>query len=372
MFTKLFLFLKKVDWILFFLAFLLVAIGLVIQYSLILNSGEANFSPFYKQLVAFAIALVLFFFLSYFDFRWFRNYAYFLYFISVILLVGILFFGQNFRGTQGWFALGPISFQPVEIIKIFLIIFLAKFFSTYLKKTAELNFTKVAASALFVFILFTLVVLQPDLGSALILFGIWFLLFLLIDKKRLHILFIILLIIILSISAWFFLLKDFQKDRVLTFLSPGRDPLGVGYQVNQSIIAIGSGKLFGRGLGLGPQSQLRFLPDSSTDFIFSVIAEEFGLLGVTVVLALFLLLLWRIKSYIKIAYSNFSLLLIIGFLGLIFLQVFINIGMNTGLLPVTGIPLPFVSYGNSSLIAFFVALGIIESIKTHRVKGGEV
>ena len=368
MLQKATIFFKKIDWILFLLVILLIAIGLVTQYSLVLNSELSDFSQLYKQLAALVIGLALFFLLSYFDFRWFRNYANILYFVSVALLLGILFFGQNFRGTQGWFSFGPVSFQPVEIVKFFLIVFLAKFFSDCLKKTNSINFTNIIFSVLFVAILFILVILQPDLGSALILFGIWFLMFLVVAKKRLHVAVIILSAAVMSVFAWLFFLKDDQQDRILSFINPGRDPLGIGYQVSQSIIAIGSGRFFGRGLGLGPQSQLRFLPDASTDFIFSVIAEEFGFLGACLVLVLFALLLWRIMSYVKIVYSDFSLLLIIGFLSLIFLQVFVNIGMNIGLLPVTGIPLPLVSYGNSSLIAFFVILGVLESIKVHRVK----
>ncbi|NQU77089.1 rod shape-determining protein RodA [Candidatus Falkowbacteria bacterium] len=371
MFPKITNFLKHFDWILFLLAFLLVVIGLVFQYSLILNSQAVDFSPFYKQLIAFGLALVLFFSLSYFDFRWFRNYAYLFYALSIISLALLPFFGQALRGTRGWFIFGPISFQPVELAKIFVIIFLAKFFSDRLKKTPVIPFKKIILSCFFVLIPFVLVILQPDLGSGLLLFGVWFLLFFVVNKKRRHLFIIILLMIAVSVSAWFFLLENYQKERVLTFLSPARDPLGVGYQVNQSIIAAGSGKIFGRGLGLGPQSQLRFLPDSSTDFIFSVVAEEFGFFGVVIVIGLFFLLLWRIVSYSKIAYSNFSSLLILGILALVFLQVFVNIGMNIGLFPVAGIPLPFLSYGNSSLVAFFIALGILESIKVHKVKSSE-
>lgn len=371
MFTRLTNFFKKIDWILFSLSFLLVLIGLVIQYCLILNSQTADFSPIYKQLSGFGIALVLFFILGYFDFRWFKNYAHVLYIISFLLLLGLLFFGQSLRGTRGWYILGPISFQPVELIKIFIVIFLAKFFSEKLRKITGPAFSDVITSSLLIAVPFILVILQPDLGSALLLAGIWFLMFFIIAKKKIHILTVLILIIVISVSAWLFLLQDYQKERVLTFIDPGRDPLGIGYQVNQSIIAVGSGRLFGRGLGLGPQSQLRFLPDASTDFIFSVISEEFGFFGVIIVLGLFTLLLWRIASYTKIAYSDFSSLLIIGFLGLIFLQAATNIGMNIGLLPVTGIPLPLVSYGGSSLIAFFIGLGIIQSIRVHRVKTSE-
>lgn len=372
MFPKLAQTLKKIDWILFVVVFLLVAVGLVIQYSLVLNSESGDFSQFYKQLFAFAAGLFLFFIFSCFDYRWFSNFSALLYFFSALLLLGVLFFGQNIRGTQGWYVFGPINFQPVELVKIFLIIFLAAFFSSRLKKNIKLNLLDLASSGFFVFILFTLVILQPDLGSALLLFGVWLIFFLVVSKKRFLFLTAALAIVGFIFLVWSFFLQDYQKDRLLTFINPGRDPLGVGYQVNQSIIAVGSGKFFGRGLGLGPQSQLHFLPDAGTDFIFSVIAEEFGLFGVSIIFILFGLLFWRLFVYTKLAYTDFSLLLIIGFLGLIFLQVFINIGMNIGLLPVTGIPLPFVSYGNSSLIAFFIALGILDSIKIHRVKSRNI
>jgi len=372
MFNRLITFLKKIDWVLFVLAVLLVVIGLVIQYSLILNSATHDFNPFYKQLFAFLIGLALFFIFSYFDFRWFKTYAYPIIVLSFLMLLGLLFFGESLRGTRGWYVLGPVSFQPIELVKIFLVVFLAKFFSSCIRKSHGPRFYDIILSCLTMAVLFTLVILQPDLGSALLLFGTWFLVLLIVAKKKIHVLFFVILIAIISVSAWLFLLKDYQKERVLTFLDSSRDPLGAGYQVNQSIIAVGSGQLLGRGLGLGPQSQLRFLPDSSTDFIFSVIAEEFGFIGVAIVLGLFALLFWRITSYTKIAYSEFSMLLVVGFLGLIFLQTFINIGMNIGLLPVTGVPLPFTSYGNSSLLAFFIGLGILESIRVHRVRPREL
>lgn len=355
---------KRIDWQLFIAAMLLVAVSLVIQYSLGLNNEDRSFSFFRKQLISFGVGLLAFFVMSFFDFRALRNYAYPFYAVGILLLIAVLFFGQTLRGTRGWLVIGPFGFQVVELVKLLVVVALARFWSS-VSFGERPAIKKIIISIFLVFLPVSLILLQPDLGSTLMLFVLWLGLFLLIDRHIPHFVVVLFLFLLAGVLAWFFFLAPYQKDRLLTFIMPGQDPLGVGYQVTQSIIAVGSGKFFGRGLGLGPQSQLRFLPDSNTDFVFSVIAEEFGFLGCLVVFGLYIFLLYRIIKILKLSYDNFSLLLVLGVIIFFYSQIFINIGMNLGIMPVTGIPLPLVSYGGSFLVITLATLGLLESIAVH-------
>jgi rod shape determining protein RodA len=351
---------QQFDWIVWATTLFLVCFGLAAIYSIALSREVPDFFNFKKQIFSLAIGIVLLIIFSSIDYKIFKNYYIIFYILSVLILVAVLVFGRTIRGTTGWFSYGGFSFQPVELVKLFLLIFLAKYFSD---RSRELKrFRYVLASGIFTAILIVLVLLQPDLGSAIILFLAWFGLILIAGIKRSHLLLIVGLGILVMIVSWFFVLQPFQKDRVLTFIDPSRDALGRGYNLTQSIIAVGSGNILGRGLGFGSQSQLRFLPESQTDFIFAVIAEELGLLGVFFVFAFFVILFYKILRNAREINDDFGMFFSLGFLVIIFSQAVINIGMNIGLAPITGITLPFVSYGGSSLIVNLMAVGILESI----------
>jgi len=251
------------------------------------------------------------------------------------------------------------SFQPAEFAKLGLVIFSAWWISKQARRFDRWQF--ILTSGFFTLLLAGIIMLQPDLGSALVLFGIWFGLLFLTGTKKRYIFFLIGVGVAVALFAWFFLFKLYQQERLLTFIDPARDPLGAGYNVTQSIIAIGSGRFLGRGLGFGSQSQLHFLPEAQTDFIFSVIAEELGFVGAFIVLLFYFLLLWRLLVVSKKCTDDFSAYLILGVMLLFFIQIIINIGGSTGFLPVTGVTLPFLSYGGSSLLINFLLLGVAES-----------
>ncbi|MFA6537736.1 MAG: FtsW/RodA/SpoVE family cell cycle protein, partial [Patescibacteria group bacterium] len=219
---------------------------------------------------------------------------------------------------------------------------------------------------LFVLSLVVPVILQPDFGSALVLLGIWFIMLLLTGVKKNILATILLVGVLLSGLAWGAFLQDYQKDRIKVFLNPTADPLGSGYNVTQAIIAIGSGNFWGRGLGFGSQSQLKFIPEAQTDFIFAVIAEELGFLGVAMVFALFGVIFWRLMILAKTASDDFGQFLIIGIMAVLLIHLTVNIGMNLGVMPVMGISLPFVSYGGSFLITCFVLMGLAQSVAVRR------
>lgn len=350
---------RNFDWWLFAFILILVIFGILIIYSVGMNSETAGLTRFYKQIIFAVVGLIVLFIISSVDYRLLNNYAYILYGLGVALLIAVLF-SSPIRGTAGWFNMGFLSFQPVEIAKIFLVIFLARFFS--LQAFSMDKIKNILISGAFTAVYVILVLLQPDLGSALIFIGLWlaFLLLSNVNKKQLLILFLILAIV--AVSSWFIILKDYQKERILTFINPSRDSLKTGYNVIQSITAVGSGQLFGRGLGLGPQSQLNFLPEQEADFIFAVICEELGFFGALLIIVLFTLIFYRIWKIAKNTHDGYTAYLAYGILIIIFIQTVINLGMNIGLMPITGLPLPWISAGGSSLIVNLLLLGLLESI----------
>ncbi|MDD4332875.1 MAG: FtsW/RodA/SpoVE family cell cycle protein [Patescibacteria group bacterium] len=351
---------KNFDWILFFSAILLAALGLVEIYSIALGQENITLINFKKQAFFILLGILLFFTFAFLDYHWLANNNKYLFFIGFFALLGVLIFGNTVRGTRGWFSLGGFNLQPVEFIKIILIIFLAKYFSSSSAKIRPLK--QLIFSGLLSLIFVFLVLLQPDFGSALILVSIWLGMLLIVGFKKKYFLAIILLFVLILIPAWSFGFKDYQKERILSFVSPVFNNLKQDYNVAQAMIAVGSGGLTGRGLGFGSQSQLKFLPEAQNDFIFAVVAEELGLFGVLLVFFFFSLIFYRIIINIKRINNDFGIFFIISFLGLIFLEMFINIGMNLGILPVVGISLPFLSYGGSSIISNFILLGIVESV----------
>lgn len=342
---------------------LLATFGLAMLGSIEYNADEISSGRFFKQLIFFAVSVLALLFVSYLDYRWLRNYANIFYFLGILLLILVLIFGTTINGTRGWFAFGSLTFQPVELVKLCMIIFLSHWFT---EKGGEFyKFKNILFSVGLVGVIIGLVLLQPDLGSALIILVIWLGLLCLVRTKKRYILYIILSLILVGVCAWFFVLKDYQKDRLLTFIDPNRDPLVTGYNLSQSLIAVGSGKIWGRGLGLGPQSQLNFLPEQENDFIFAAISEELGFFGAGVIIGLFMLFFYRTLIMLKKSPDDFSLFMLAGILFAFFGQFFINIGMNIGIMPITGLPLPFVSSGGSSLLISFCSVGLIQSIRVH-------
>ncbi|PIY95570.1 MAG: rod shape-determining protein RodA [Candidatus Kerfeldbacteria bacterium CG_4_10_14_0_8_um_filter_42_10] len=359
-FQKYFSQIKKFDWILLSIVLILVIFGLVAIYSIAVNADAPDYGLLIKQIIALVLGLILVFFLGFIDYRILRSYANLLYWLGVVLLTGVLIFGITVRGTRGWYSIFGQVFQPVEVVKILMIVFLSKYLTS--KSSASFNFKNLWISFLFIIIPLGLVLLQPDLGSAAIFVVLWMGMIWLTKVKKSYMILIVAFLILSFLISWFFFLEDYQRDRIITFLQPNRDPLGQGYNITQSIIAVGSGQFWGRGLSLGPQSRLNFLPAKETDFIFSVIAEALGFVGSFFVIALFGLLFWRIVKIMRKSQDDFGIFLTWGVLLMIVVQVFINIGMNLGLAPVAGLPLPFISAGGSSLLVNLMAIGILQSI----------
>jgi len=339
----------------------LVFFGLAAIYSVALGRGGNEFSNLQKQIIFLLLGLPLMVAVSFMDYRFWRKLAWIGYFISLVLLVLVLTpLGSTVKGARGWFDFGFFSFQPIELSKIFLIMTLADVCSRYTRTLYKLP--QLIFMAGLVAIPVVLAMIQPDFGSAMVLVFIWLAAFLLVVQKKWHAILIFGSIIILLAGAWLFVLKDYQKDRIYSFLDPGRDPQGQGYNVRQSVIAVGAGKLTGRGLGFGSQSQLKFIPESQTDFIFAVIAEEIGFIGVSLLLFLFAAIFWRFYQISLRAPDDFGLFVILLSSAMLFFHILINIGMCIGLLPVTGISLPLVSYGGSFLLTVLILMGGILSI----------
>ena len=361
---------KKLDWALIITAFLLVGIGLLSIYSS--SIGQEDFFNFKKQITFLGLGFFLMFLISFFDYRFLRNDPYLiliLYFICLLSLAGLFFFAPEIRGVKSWYKLGPISIDPIEFTKIILIILLAKYFS--MRHIEMYRIRHILLSGVYILLPSILIFLQPDLGSVLILLALWIAVLIISGIKIRHFLILALCFLLIFILSWSFLLKDYQKERIISFIGVTTngwhpiDPLGMAWSQNQAKIAIGAGGVLGQGIGKGSQTQYGFLSEPQTDFIFAAIAEEMGLIGVSILFFLFLILIWRILKIAINSRENFSRLFASGLAVLLISQIFIHIGMNLGLLPIIGIPLSLVSYGGSSLIAIFIGLGVLESIKTH-------
>ncbi len=283
-----------------------------------------------------------------------------IYVVFILLLVYLEIFGTVIRGGTRWLDLGFFRFQPAEFVKLVVIFGLARLL--YLKRGQINSLQTLAWSFAYALVPAGLVILEPDLGSAIIILSLWLGIILLspINKKFLAIMFISFLVV--SGLSWKFFLKDFQKDRIMVFIDPKLDPRGKGYNVRQATIAVGSGQFTGRGLGKGVQSQHKFLPERQTDFIFAAGSEEIGFIGSFSLLGLYFFLFSRIVKIMKKSKDDLGMYIAGGVLFFFFGHVVINIGMNIGLLPVTGIPLPFVSAGGSSLIVSLMALGVVQNI----------
>lgn len=349
-----------IDWVLFLSIIPLLGAGLITMNSFV---GENYF--FDKQIVWIAISVTAFFALSFVDFRFLKRAD--LLAMLFLLLCGVLIFtftlGKTVKGAQSWLHFGLFSFQPSDPMKVLLIIILAKYFSRRHIEIAHIR--HILVSGLYAFIPFVLVFFQPDFGSAIILFFIWLGMIMVSGVSKKHLLLVTLILAVSFTVFWLFVFKPYQKARIVTFLNPIADIHGAGYNANQSTIAVGSGQLLGKGVGYGTQSRLKFLPEYQTDFIFAAFAEEWGFGGVLLLFILFGIVIWRILANAMIGATNFEMLFGMGLAILFMSHIIVNAGMNMGLLPVTGIPMPFLSYGGSHLLTEFTGLGILMGMRRY-------
>jgi len=352
--------LRSFDWLLTAAVLFLIILGLAVIYGISLNDPTSNFQLFKRQLLFVGVGLVSYFLLGQANYRLWQTLSKLIYAVFVIILIGVLIFGTTIRGTTGWIQFGGFGFQPVEFAKISVIIFLAHYFTRYGREF--FLWRHIIISGMSVMTIVGLVLLQPDLGSSMVIVATWILMLLIGGVKKSHLAILFAIFVLVAVVSWFFVFQDFQKKRILTFVNPQSDRLDAGYNVSQSIIAIGSGQLWGRGFALGSQSQLRFLPEPETDFIFAVIAEEFGLIGVALLLAAYGLILYRLIYLANRTRDNYVAYFCLGLAAMLLVQLFINIGMNMGIAPVTGIPLPFISAGGSSMIALLIAFGMVNNM----------
>lgn len=349
---------KKLDFILIFCIILLSAISLLVMYST--DGGEILYhtkSHFIKLLTFFSLMMVI----SFFNIKIWHITSYFIYFIIILLLIWVSVYGIKVSGSQRWINLYFIVLQPSELMKIGIILCLAKYYHR-LKIENVNSFTTIIVSLSIIIIPIILVLSQPDLGTS-ILIAFSGLIVLWLGGVKMKYFFISLIGFLISLPFIISFLKPYQKMRILTFLDPDRDPLGAGYQIIQSKIAIGSGGITGKGFLKGTQSYLEFLPEKHTDFIFTLFSEEFGFVGSICLLLIYSIIIIRIIRIGAISRSNFAKLFCFGFAFAIFIYIVVNLSMVLGLLPIVGSPLPILSFGGSSLLATMIGFGIVLSAK---------
>jgi rod shape determining protein RodA len=355
------MYMLKRDYILLLPPLILSVFGL----STIFSIGTIN-SLFEKQIALTIIGLVFALILAHIDLSFLKKgqfiFAFFAFnFLLLLLVVGL---GKVTNGAQSWFKLFGFSLQPVELAKLALILLLAKFFY---KRHVEISYLPTLLLSFFYpALLCFLTLLQPDLGSALVVLGIWGMVVFVSGISKKYILGILALIIATFVFSWFFIFAKYQKDRVLNFVNPTRDIRGSGYNVYQSMIAIGSGGVYGKGINFGTQSKLAYLPEYETDFIFSAFSEEWGFVGSVFCILVFMFLILRILHLVKVAETNFETFVFMGISAYFIIHFTVNVGMNIGLLPVTGIPLPFMSAGGTHVLVEWMMIGILISYSKNR------
>lgn len=343
-----------IDWLLLGAVFFISVAGI-----LTMNSFVDQNNLFTRQIIWLLVSIVVFIVASLVDWRFLRRRDSILvvFFGSILVLLSLFVLGSVFKGARSWFDLGAFAFQPVDFTKIALVLVLSKYFS---RRHIEIaNVRHILISGFYTFVIFMLVFLQPDFGSAIIIFFIWLAMVLFSGISKKHLLAVFFTGIICFGGLWFFVFKDYQKARIVTFVNPLTDIRGAGYNAYQSMIAVGSGEIWGKGVGLGSQSKLKFLPEYETDFIFAAFSEEWGFVGVIILFTLYGVVFWRILKIARRGATNFETLYGLGIASIFLSHFVIHVGMNVGLLPVTGITMPFMSYGGSHLISEFLALGIL-------------
>lgn len=359
---------QNFDWLTFVTVIVISVIGIMTVFSATRQPGEASQSPlFIKQSIWLVIGLLgLIAFVS-FDYIWLSRIAVPAYVTGLLLLLIVLVSGKTGMGAQRWISLGPLAFQPSEFFKLIFIIMLSQYLSL-LRGEADI-FGLLKVFFVIAFLPFVLLVKQPDLGTAIVVFIIFFSMLLTKGLQRKA----VVLVVIIGLVSLPFLgnimwtgLKDYQKNRLVAFIDPEADPSGIGYHINQSKVAIGSGEILGKGFLRGTQGPFRFLPERHTDFIFAVFAEEWGFAGSLVLLSLYLLLIMRGLDTVRKAKDEFGMMLAAGITFMFCVYFFINIGMTLGIMPVVGIPLPFMSYGGTALLSNFISAGVLINIRTRR------
>jgi rod shape determining protein RodA len=356
-------FFRRIDWLLLLFVLPITFAGLSVMKSFSPLEGTDSF--FNKQIIWVIVSLVVFFVFSFLDFRFLKRtdvlVILFLFLSGILVVLFIL--GKVSHGAQSWFDFGSFSFQPADAMKLVLVLLLAKYFS---RRHVEIkNIKHIFISGIYAIIPFGLVLLQPDFGSAIIIFLIWFGVTLVSGISKRHLLTLMFVGILVFGLFWAFVFAPYQKARVMTFINPTADVHGTGYNAIQSTIAVGSGQVMGKGLGFGTQSRLKFLPEYQTDFVFAAFAEEWGFVGVLLIFLFYGMVVWRILTYAAVGASNFETLFAMGIAIFFMSHMLINIGMNLGIMPVTGITLPFMSYGGSHLIIEFASLGILMSMRKY-------
>lgn len=360
---KLYRYIREADMSLFIAAAILTLLGIVTMSSFV---GDDPY--FSRQILWFFIAGILFFVAHTVDWRFLRRTktAVVLFIIFVLLLLAVAFLGTIAKGAQSWLSLGFFNLQPADPAKIALIIILSKYFTR--RYVAIGHSRHIIVSGLYAFIFFFLVFIQPDFGSAIIMFIIWFAMVMVSGISKKHLALVIGGGLIAFLGLWLFIFQPYQKDRIISFIHPLADIRGAGYNAYQSTVAVGSGEILGKGIGFGTQSKLKFLPEYQTDFIFAAFSEEWGFIGGIIVIGLFGFIIVRLMSHAARAPSNFETLFSVGVASMFLGHITIHIGMNIGLLPVTGVPLPFMSYGGSHLVTEFFALGVVSSMSRFALK----
>lgn len=354
----------RFDWPLLLAVGILTVIGLLTIYGINISLQTEDFFQFKKQLVAVLIGFFLVFVMVFIDYRQLRFWALPIYALGAFMLTAVLFFGQSIRGAKSWFVFGSLSFQPVEAAKIALAVFLAFYLSRFAHK--RIGWMPLAGSALAAGLYAGLVMLQPDFGSALVMLVIWLAAVIFVGLPRRGALLLAACAVIGGLAMWALVLQPYQKARLTSFIFPTSDLRDTGYNMAQARIAIGSGGWLGKGIAEGSQSRLRFLPEASTDFVFSVLGEELGLLGVLIVLGVYGTLLYRLVKIAERSEDAFPQILLVCLLAYLTFHFVINAGMNLGLLPVTGIPLPFISAAPSSVIGSFLAIALAQAVAVRR------
>lgn len=351
----------KIDWVLFLATLPILGAGLITMNSF---TGDSVF--FEKQLIWIGVSFLIFFGFSFIDFRFLKRTQIVIILFGLICasLLALFIFGHVAKGAQSWFRLGFFAIQPSDPAKLVLILILAKYFSRRHVEIAHIR--HIIVSGIYAFILFVLILLQPDFGSAIIIFFLWFGMVLVSGISKKHLLAVFVVGTVTFAGLWTFAFQEYQKARIMNFIHPLTDISGSGYNAYQSTIAVGSGQIMGKGVGFGTQSRLKFLPEYQTDFIFAAFAEEWGFVGAILLFTMVAIIIWRILLNATHGISNFEILFGIGLAIYFMAHYVINIGMNIGLMPVTGLVAPLMSYGGSHLVTEFAGLGILMGMRRYR------
>lgn len=361
--------LRNVDWPVLVAVMIICVLSVIILYSATATLGpEAQKSYVTQQIFGVIAGFILFLFFLWLDYQELARFSRFIYVMCLLMLAAVLVpgLGHEAKGAQSWLGVGPVRIQPSEFAKIFIIITLADFINKRKLKIEKLQ--DLAAILLHIGIPMGLILLQPDLGTTLVFIAILFGMLLLGGAPMKYILGLLFLGMAATPFVFHFL-KPYQRNRLIVFLNPEKiDPSGAGWNVIQSMTAIGSGRFFGKGLGAGTQSQYGFIPEQWTDFIFSVLGEELGFIGAMFLLLLYFFILWRSVKIAAKAKDNFGMLMVVGIVAMWTFHILENIGMTAGMMPVTGIPLPFMSFGRSSFFTNMISLGIILNVGMRRRK----